>query len=55
MLLLNRIADRGSALREGGGHETGPLGEGDVTGTGWDAWVVGPWHGGTFRPRRTSR
>jgi nitrite reductase/ring-hydroxylating ferredoxin subunit len=30
-------------------HETGPLGEGDVIGSGSDACVVCPWHGSTFR------
>jgi nitrite reductase/ring-hydroxylating ferredoxin subunit len=30
-------------------HETGPLGEGDVVGSGRDACVVCPWHGSTFR------
>jgi nitrite reductase/ring-hydroxylating ferredoxin subunit len=30
-------------------HETGPLGEGEVVGTGADACVVCPWHGSTFR------
>jgi nitrite reductase/ring-hydroxylating ferredoxin subunit/uncharacterized membrane protein len=48
-VLLYRIADRVSALVERCGHETGPLGEGEVTGKGWDACVVCPWHGSTFR------
>ncbi|SLL99708.1 (2Fe-2S)-binding protein [Actinoplanes sp. SE50/110] len=48
-VLLYRIGDRVSALVERCGHETGPLGEGDVTGAGWDACVVCPWHGSTFR------
>ncbi|WP_089299175.1 Rieske (2Fe-2S) protein [Actinoplanes regularis] len=48
-VLLYRIADRVSALVERCGHETGPLGEGEVTGEGWNACVVCPWHGSTFR------
>ncbi|MFC3994153.1 Rieske 2Fe-2S domain-containing protein [Actinoplanes siamensis] len=48
-VLLYRIGDKVSALVERCGHETGPLGEGEVTGTGWDACVVCPWHGSTFR------
>ncbi|WP_436532431.1 Rieske 2Fe-2S domain-containing protein [Actinoplanes sp. HUAS TT8] len=48
-VLLYRIDDRVSALVERCGHETGPLGEGDVVGEGWDACVVCPWHGSTFR------
>ncbi|GIF14006.1 Rieske 2Fe-2S domain-containing protein [Actinoplanes teichomyceticus] len=48
-VLLYRIADRVSALVERCAHETGPLGEGEVTGEGWDACVVCPWHGSTFR------
>lgn len=48
-VLLYRIGDQVSALVERCGHETGPLGEGDVVGEGWDACVVCPWHGSTFR------
>ncbi|WIM99461.1 Rieske (2Fe-2S) protein [Actinoplanes oblitus] len=48
-VLLYRIGDRVSALVERCGHETGPLGEGEVTGEGWNACVVCPWHGSTFR------
>ncbi|GLW35336.1 hypothetical protein Areg01_82720 [Actinoplanes regularis] len=48
-VLLYRITDRVSALVERCGHETGPLGEGEVTGEGWNACVVCPWHGSTFR------
>ncbi|MFI1991711.1 Rieske 2Fe-2S domain-containing protein [Actinoplanes sp. NPDC020271] len=48
-VLLYRIADRVSALVERCSHETGPLGEGEVVGDGWDACVVCPWHGSTFR------
>jgi nitrite reductase/ring-hydroxylating ferredoxin subunit len=31
------------------GHETAPLGEGKVVGSGSDACVVCPWHGSVFR------
>ncbi len=30
-------------------HETGPLGDGEVVGSGRDACIVCPWHGSTFR------
>jgi nitrite reductase/ring-hydroxylating ferredoxin subunit len=30
-------------------HETGPLGDGEVIGSGREACVVCPWHGSTFR------
>jgi nitrite reductase/ring-hydroxylating ferredoxin subunit/uncharacterized membrane protein len=48
-ILVYRVGDRVSALIERCGHETGPLGEGDVTGSGADACVVCPWHGSVFR------
>jgi nitrite reductase/ring-hydroxylating ferredoxin subunit/uncharacterized membrane protein len=48
-LLLFRLGDRVTVMLERCGHETGPLGEGDVVGTGKDACVVCPWHGSTFR------
>jgi nitrite reductase/ring-hydroxylating ferredoxin subunit/uncharacterized membrane protein len=48
-VLLYRQGDRVSAMLERCGHETGPLGEGEVTGSGNDACVVCPWHGSTFR------
>ncbi len=48
-VLLYRLGDRVSALIERCGHETGPLGEGEVVGEGRDACVVCPWHGSTFR------
>jgi nitrite reductase/ring-hydroxylating ferredoxin subunit/uncharacterized membrane protein len=48
-ILLYRQADRVSALIERCGHETAPLGEGEVTGSGDDACVVCPWHGSVFR------
>ena len=50
-VLLWRQGDRVTAMLERCGHETGPLGEGDVVGTGNDACVVCPWHGSTFRLR----
>ncbi|MFI5889913.1 Rieske 2Fe-2S domain-containing protein [Actinoplanes sp. NPDC051513] len=48
-ILVYRYGDRVSALIERCGHETGPLGEGEVTGEGADACVVCPWHGSVFR------
>jgi len=48
-VLVYRTGDRVSAMIERCGHETGPLGEGEVTGAGRDACVVCPWHGSTFR------
>jgi nitrite reductase/ring-hydroxylating ferredoxin subunit len=48
-VLLYRDGDRVSALVERCGHETGPLGEGEVVGVGAEACVVCPWHGSTFR------
>lgn len=48
-ILVYRVGDRVSALIERCGHETGPLGEGDVTGSGADACVICPWHGSVFR------
>jgi nitrite reductase/ring-hydroxylating ferredoxin subunit/uncharacterized membrane protein len=48
-ILLYRVGSRVSALIERCGHETGPLGEGEVVGSGSDACVVCPWHGSTFR------
>jgi len=48
-VLLYRDGDRVSAMIERCSHETGPLGEGDVIGTGSQACVVCPWHGSTFR------
>jgi nitrite reductase/ring-hydroxylating ferredoxin subunit/uncharacterized membrane protein len=48
-ILLYRRGDQVSALIERCGHETAPLGEGEVTGEGADACVVCPWHGSVFR------
>jgi nitrite reductase/ring-hydroxylating ferredoxin subunit/uncharacterized membrane protein len=48
-ILVYRLGDRVSALIERCGHETGPLGEGEVTGSGDSACVVCPWHGSVFR------
>jgi nitrite reductase/ring-hydroxylating ferredoxin subunit/uncharacterized membrane protein len=48
-ILIYRRGDQVSALIERCGHETGPLGEGEVTGSGADACVVCPWHGSVFR------
>ncbi|XVU25641.1 Rieske (2Fe-2S) protein [Actinoplanes sp. CA-054009] len=48
-VLFYRLGDRVTAMLEACGHETGPLGEGDVVGSGADACVVCPWHGSVFR------
>ncbi|MEV4346586.1 Rieske (2Fe-2S) protein [Actinoplanes sp. NPDC049596] len=48
-VLFYRLGDRVTAMLEACGHETGPLGEGDVIGSGSDACVVCPWHGSVFR------
>jgi nitrite reductase/ring-hydroxylating ferredoxin subunit/uncharacterized membrane protein len=48
-ILLYRQGGRVTAMIERCSHETGPLGEGDVIGSGSDACVVCPWHGSTFR------
>jgi nitrite reductase/ring-hydroxylating ferredoxin subunit/uncharacterized membrane protein len=48
-ILLYRLGGQVSAMIERCSHETGPLGEGDVIGSGPDACVVCPWHGSTFR------
>ncbi|WP_433363271.1 Rieske 2Fe-2S domain-containing protein [Actinoplanes sp. CA-142083] len=48
-ILVYRNGDRVSAMIERCGHETGPLGEGEITGEGADACVVCPWHGSAFR------
>jgi nitrite reductase/ring-hydroxylating ferredoxin subunit/uncharacterized membrane protein len=48
-ILLYRMGTRVTAMIERCGHETGPLGEGSVVGSGMDACVVCPWHGSTFR------
>jgi len=48
-ILLYRLGARVTAMIERCGHETGPLGEGSMVGSGADACVVCPWHGSTFR------
>lgn len=50
-ILLWRSDGDVTAMLERCSHETGPLGEGDVVGSGKDACVVCPWHGSTFRLR----
>jgi len=50
-VLLYRLGDDVTAMVERCGHQGGPLGDGEVTGTGADACVVCPWHGSTFRLR----
>jgi nitrite reductase/ring-hydroxylating ferredoxin subunit/uncharacterized membrane protein len=48
-ILLYRDGAKVSAMIERCSHETAPLGDGEVIGTGADACVVCPWHGSTFR------
>jgi nitrite reductase/ring-hydroxylating ferredoxin subunit len=48
-ILLYRDGSRVTAMLERCSHETGPLGEGEVVGSGAEACVVCPWHGSTFR------
>jgi nitrite reductase/ring-hydroxylating ferredoxin subunit/uncharacterized membrane protein len=50
-ILLYRMGNEVTALLERCSHETGPLGEGEVVGSGRDACVICPWHGSTFRLR----
>lgn len=50
-VLLYRQGGEVTALLERCSHETGPLGEGEIVGSGPDACVVCPWHGSTFRLR----
>ncbi len=50
-ILLYRMGGEVTAMLERCSHETGPLGEGEVIGSGRDACVVCPWHGSTFRLR----
>jgi nitrite reductase/ring-hydroxylating ferredoxin subunit/uncharacterized membrane protein len=48
-VLLYRLGDDVTAMVEQCGHQGGPLGDGEVEGSGADACVVCPWHGSTFR------
>jgi nitrite reductase/ring-hydroxylating ferredoxin subunit len=48
-VLLYRVGNDVTAMVEHCGHQGGPLGEGEVEGSGADACVVCPWHGSTFR------
>jgi nitrite reductase/ring-hydroxylating ferredoxin subunit len=48
-ILLYRNGGTVSAMIERCSHETAPLGEGEVIGSGSEACVVCPWHGSTFR------
>jgi nitrite reductase/ring-hydroxylating ferredoxin subunit/uncharacterized membrane protein len=50
-ILLYRTGEQVTAMVERCAHETGPLSEGEVVGTGPEACVVCPWHGSTFRLR----
>jgi nitrite reductase/ring-hydroxylating ferredoxin subunit/uncharacterized membrane protein len=48
-VLLYRHGEEVTAMLEQCGHQGGPLGEGEVEGSGAAACVVCPWHGSTFR------
>jgi nitrite reductase/ring-hydroxylating ferredoxin subunit/uncharacterized membrane protein len=48
-VLVYRTGTQVTVMVERCAHETGPLGEGSVIGSGADACVVCPWHGSTFR------
>lgn len=48
-VLVYRLGDEVSVMVERCSHETGPLGDGEITGSGRDACVICPWHGSTFR------
>lgn len=50
-ILLYRLGGRVTAFAERCAHQSGPLGEGEVIGSGADACVVCPWHGSTFSLR----
>ncbi|HYN94237.1 MAG TPA: Rieske (2Fe-2S) protein [Pilimelia sp.] len=50
-VLVARDGDECTVLVERCGHQRGPLGEGEVTGSGADRCVVCPWHGSAFRLR----
>jgi nitrite reductase/ring-hydroxylating ferredoxin subunit/uncharacterized membrane protein len=48
-ILLYRNGESVSAMIERCAHQSGPLGEGEIVGSGAGACVVCPWHGSTFR------
>jgi len=48
-VLVYRTGSQVTVMVERCAHETGPLGEGTVVGSGVDACVVCPWHGSTYR------
>jgi nitrite reductase/ring-hydroxylating ferredoxin subunit/uncharacterized membrane protein len=48
-VLFYRVGEHVTAMIERCGHETGPLGEGELVGVGSETCVVCPWHGSTFR------
>lgn len=48
-ILLYRLGNQVTAMVERCSHETGPLGDGEVVGSGSEACVVCPWHGSMFR------
>ncbi len=48
-ILLYRQGPEVTAMLEHCGHQGGPLGKGEVVGTGDEACVVCPWHGSKFR------
>ncbi|MDR7279104.1 Rieske (2Fe-2S) protein [Catenuloplanes atrovinosus] len=48
-VLVTRVGDRVTVMMERCAHQTGPLGDGEITEIGGAACVVCPWHGSTFR------
>lgn len=48
-VLITRTGDRVTVMMERCAHQTGPLGDGEITEIGGAACVVCPWHGSTFR------
>jgi nitrite reductase/ring-hydroxylating ferredoxin subunit/uncharacterized membrane protein len=48
-VVVYRQLDDVSVLLGHCAHQAGPLGEGEVTGSGPEACIVCPWHGSTFR------
>jgi nitrite reductase/ring-hydroxylating ferredoxin subunit len=48
-ILVTRLGDTVTAMIERCGHQTGPLGDGDVVRVKGADCVVCPWHGSTFR------
>ncbi|MDP9799577.1 nitrite reductase/ring-hydroxylating ferredoxin subunit/uncharacterized membrane protein [Catenuloplanes nepalensis] len=48
-VLVTKVGDRVTVMMERCAHQTGPLGDGEITEIGGAACVVCPWHGSTFR------